>query len=187
LVEACLHLANIFYLASFLGRDMLVLRALTCAGLTLGILFFSCQTSPMYGPTAWHLVFLGINIVQIRRIVLERRDLKLTEEQGKVAEATFAAMSQEELVTLLTHVMYRGPVRPRDIIKVCHENLTPEERALRDIAFSRLSRDEVTNLLTRKLWTFLKGLNPVRWRSRNGARMSSALAGSSKSLQESAH
>jgi hypothetical protein len=160
---------------------MLVLRSLTCAGLTLGILFFTCQTSPMYGPTAWHLVFLGINCVQIRRIVLERRDLRLSEEQAKVAAATFAAMTQEELVTLLTHVMHRGPVQPRDLVKVCHEKLTPEERALRDIAFSRLSRDELTNLLTRKLWTFLKRWNPVRWRGQRGADLSNGLVGSSKS------
>jgi Popeye-like protein len=179
-VEACLHVANIFYLASFLGRDMLVLRSLTCAGLSLGILFFSCQTTPMYGPTAWHLVFLGINCVQIRRIVLERRDLKLTEEQAKVAATTFAAMTQEELVTLLTHVMHRGPVLPRDLVKVCHEKLTPEERALRDIAIRRLSRDEITNLLTRKLWTFLKKLNPVRWRGQRNARLAATLDGPSK-------
>jgi hypothetical protein len=71
-------------------------------------------------------------------------------------------------------------VRPRDLVKVCHEKLTPEERALRDIAIRRLSRDEITNLLTRKLWTFLKRLNPVRWRGQRNALLSPALDESSK-------
>src|SRR3954447_8637030 len=89
LVELCLHLANLFYLASFLGRDMLWLRALTCVGLGLGIVFFGCQATPMYGPMAWHIVFLVINGMQIRRLVQERRRLCLTEEQRRVGEATF--------------------------------------------------------------------------------------------------
>ena len=34
----------------------------------------------------------------------------------------------------------------------------------RDIAFSRLSRNEILNLLTRRMWTSLSRLNPANWR-----------------------
>jgi hypothetical protein len=164
LVDFCLHLANVLYLLSFLRRDMLWLRALTCAGLALGIVFFSCQPTPLYGPTAWHVVFLGINGVQIWRLVRERRQLMLTEEQERVAEAAFCGLSREELVTLLARAMYRDPTSLRDISASCRQQLTAEERALRDIAFNRLSRREITNLLTRKLWGSLKRLSPAHWR-----------------------
>ena len=68
LVELCIHLANAFYLVSFLGRDILWLRALTCCGLALGIVFFTCQQTPMYGPTMWHVIFLFINGFMIWRL-----------------------------------------------------------------------------------------------------------------------
>src|SRR4051812_9627380 len=146
LVEFCLHLANGLYLLSFLARDMLWLRALTCAGLALGVVFFSCQPTPLYGPTAWHVVFLAINGLQIWRLVLERRELTLSAEQERVGEATFHGLSREELLTLLTRAVCEEPDRLRDVRRACRHELTAEERALRDIAFSRLSRGELLNL-----------------------------------------
>ncbi len=169
MVELCLHIANILYLLSFLGRDMLCLRVLTCAGLSLGILFFSCQATPMYGPTAWHVLFLAINSIQIRRLLVERRRLMLSKEQERVADATFHDLSREELVTLLTRAMSKKPANLSDIPQICHQQLSAEEQALRDIAFNRLSRAELTNLLTRRMWNSLKRLNPIRWRRRNSA------------------
>lgn len=167
MVEFCLHLANVLYLLSFLRRDMLWLRALTCGGLVLGIIFFSCQPTPLYGPTAWHVVFLLINGVQIIRLVRERQELSLTPEQERVATAAFAGLSRDDLVTLLTRAMCRDPATLRDLPAACREQLTPEERVLRDIAFRRLSRREITNLLTRKLWDTLLRWRPARWRAKD--------------------
>ena len=164
LVELCIHLANLLYLLSFLGRDMLWLRALTCVGLALGIVFFTCQPMPLYGPTIWHAAFLVINGAQIWRLVQERRQLMLTEEQEKVGEATFHDLSREELLTLLTRVMCENPGGLRDVYRICHQPLSQEERVLRDIAFSRLTRKELLNLLTRRLWNSLTRRGPARWR-----------------------
>lgn len=71
--DACIHIANLFYLASFAGKDMLRLRVLTCCGLIFGIVFFTtCQDDPMYGPTFWHFVFLAINLYRIVCLLRER-------------------------------------------------------------------------------------------------------------------
>ena len=161
MIELCLHVANIFYLVSFLGRDMLWLRALTCCGLLMGIVFFACQPLPMYGPTAWHIVFLVINGVQIRRLVLERRRLRLTHRQERFGATTFHDLSREELLDLLTHVTYEGTTGLPDVRQICLQPLTRDERVLRDLAFSRLSRNELLNLLTRRVWNSLQRRRPA--------------------------
>jgi hypothetical protein len=171
LAELCIHIANVFYLASFLLRDMLWLRILTCFGMVLGIVFFTCQPMPLYGPTIWHLVFLAINAFQIRRLVLDRRQLRLTEEQERFGAAAFEGLSREELLTLLTRVTCREPQELHHIPQLCQQPLAADERVLRDVAFSRLSRSELLNLLTRRFWNSLRirRRRPARWwRRRRG-------------------
>lgn len=163
MVELCIHIANVFYLTSFLVRDMLRLRALTCVGLVLGIAFFTCQTTPLYGPTIWHVVFLVINGVQIWRLVLERRQLRLTAEQERFSAAAFRDLSRDELLTLLTHVLHEEPERLPDIGRICHRPLSGDERVLRDLALSHLTRAELLNLVTRRFWNSFKRRNPARW------------------------
>jgi Popeye protein conserved region len=162
-VEVCIHIANGFYLMSFLVRDMLPLRLLTCAGLVLGIAFFTCRATPLYGPTLWHVVFLLINGVQIRRLVRERRQLRLTAEQERFSAAAFGDLSREELLTLLTHVLHEEPARLREIGPISHRPLSEDERVLRDVALGHLTRAELVNLLTRRFWNSVKRRNPVRW------------------------
>jgi hypothetical protein len=171
LVDLCIHVANVLYLISFLGRDMLWLRILTCGGLLLGVVFFSCQAAPMYGPTAWHVLFLGINLYQIRRLILDRRRLMLTRKQERIAEATFQDLSRDELLNLLTRVMSQTaelPRSPQDIHQASQQPLTKQEGVLRDIAFSHLSRGDLLNLLTRKMWNAIVRLKPFG-RNRGGA------------------
>jgi hypothetical protein len=163
LIELCIHISNVFYLASFLGRDMLWLRILTVCGLVLGVVFFSCQTAPLYGPIIWQSVFIAINLYQIRRLVIERRLVRLNERQALIAQAAFDKLSRDELLNLLTRAMTAGEI-PIKHVGERNAVLNPEERVFRDIAFSRLSRGEILNLLTRRMWASLSRLNPVRWR-----------------------
>jgi hypothetical protein len=168
LVTFCIHLANVVYLFSFLVRDILWLRSLTCVGMVLGIVFFACQPTPLYGPTFWHVVFLVINGFQIWRLVLERRQLMLTKEQERFCEATFQGLSREELLTLLTRAMGEKPERLQDIDKIGTVQLSKDEQILRNLAFSHLSRQELLNLLTRRFWNSIKRRYPARWKRRSG-------------------
>jgi hypothetical protein len=167
-VEACIHIANLLYLASFLGRDMLWLRAFTCAGLILGLVFFTCQPAPMYGPAFWHVAFLFINGYQILALVRERRALALTEEQERLGLAALAHLSREEMLDLLTRAVHAKPGTLRELEQASAQPLTPEERALRDIAFRRLSNRELLNLVVRRLWNVISLANPTRWRRGRG-------------------
>ena len=166
MVELCIHAANLLYLGSFLCRDMLWLRVLTCGGMVLGVIFFTCQPAPMYGPTVWHFVFLGINAYQIGRLIRDRRQLTLTPEQATAGEALFGQLSREELLSLLTRAMCENPNRIRAYSDTGRAPLTDEQRALRDIALSRLSREELLNLLTRRVWNSVMLFSPQRRRRR---------------------
>ena len=167
MVELCIHVANVLYLLSFLARDMLWLRILTCLGLVLGVVFFTCQPAPMYGPTIWHLVFLGINFVQIRRLVLERRRLMLPPGVEQAAEAACKDLTHDQLLTLLTRAMWSHPGTLRDVTKVIGKPLTKEEEVVRDLALCRLSRKEMLNLLTGDVGNANNGGTanaPAQWR-----------------------
>ena len=135
---------------------------LTCAGLVMGLVFFTCSPLPLYGPAVWHVVFLIINLVQIQRLVVERRRLRLSEEKERVGEAVFQDLPRDEILTLLTRLMCHNAAQLQALVQTSRQALTPEERALRDIAFSRLSRKELVNLLTRRLWDALRRRNPLR-------------------------
>lgn len=114
MTETCIHVANVVYLASFLVRDILWLRSLTCLGLVFGLLFFTCRTEPLYGPAVWHVAFLVINVVQIRRLVLERRALILTENERVVRAVAFDHLSRDEMLNLLTHAAWVAPPKDPD-------------------------------------------------------------------------
>jgi hypothetical protein len=164
LVELCIHLANILYLVSFLTRDMMWLRILTCCGLVLGVVFFTCQPAPMYGPTVWHLTFLLINGVQIRRLVIERRRLNLSKERERLAQEAFKDLSRDEMLNLLTRAMCAQAERLPDLRQAARQPLSEDEQVVRDIAFRGLSKKELVNLLTRRLWYTLRWVNPTHWR-----------------------
>jgi hypothetical protein len=164
LIELCCHAANVLYLLSYLVRDMLWLRLLTCAGLTLGVIFFAFQPTPYYGPSTWHVCFLVINGYQIWRLVRERRKQMLSAKQEKVGGAVFQDLSRDELLTLLSHVMCKTPEGRPDIQAICGQPLNKEEQILRDLAFSRLSRGELLNLLTRRMWNSIIRLKPAGWK-----------------------
>ena len=94
MTDYCIHIANLFYLASFAARDILWLRFLTCFGLVFGIVFFNtCHSDPMYGPMFWHFVFLGINAYRIVALMRDR-GWSLTNHNAKSvdAETTAAAV-----------------------------------------------------------------------------------------------
>ena len=171
----CIHAANVLYLVSFLTRDIMWLRILTCGGLVLGVVFFTCQPVPLYGPTVWHVVFLGINVVQVRRLVQERRRLKLSEERERVAREAFRDLSRDEMLNLLTRAMCAQAEKLPDLRQAAREALSEDEAVVRDIAFRGLSNKELLNLLTRRLWSSLWWVNPTRWRARRHGAAAAAM------------
>lgn len=152
MTEYCIHIANLFYLASFLHRDILWLRVLTCVGLAFGVIFFTSCTTPMYGPAGWHIVFLLINFYQIYRLTQERRVTDLTASKVRISSYATADLSREKLINVLAQDISGKVDRRRDLDSISQEELDEEARVLKQLALERLSRREIVNLLTRRMW-----------------------------------
>jgi hypothetical protein len=150
--DVCIHVANVLYLASYLCRDILWLRVLTCAGLGFGIAFFCSRTEAMFTPAAWMGVFLVVNLIQIGFILRERQAMRLSPEQIEAGRALLERLGRQDMLNVLTKSVCEGDrslalLEPDDALE-----LTSEQRIMRDLAFDRLSDQELMNLIIRRFW-----------------------------------
>ena len=72
MMEALVYAANILYLCSYLVRDILHLRLLTIVAACCLVAYFYNQAQPMMTVVGWNLFFVGLNAVQLARIVRDR-------------------------------------------------------------------------------------------------------------------
>lgn len=154
-VESCIHIANLFYLGSYLCRDILWLRVWTCCGLAFGIVFFCAQSQAMFAPASWMGLFLLVNVVQMIRLSRERRNLRLTPRQERFATATLGRLSRDQLLNILTKSICEGTSEPALLERPGEIELTAEQQVVRQMAFERLSDGELINLIVRRFWRSL--------------------------------
>jgi hypothetical protein len=72
-MEILLNLANVLYVLAYFTMDMLRLRLLTITAATCLAVYFFAQPEPMLNVVAWNLFFIGLNVSQIARLMIERR------------------------------------------------------------------------------------------------------------------
>jgi hypothetical protein len=105
------HAANLLFLGMYLVRDILWLRVIAVlAGVTLypyqvwitphGL----WNTHPLSAaaPLLWNTLFNVINIVQLKRLIVERRPVRLSASERALYEAVFARLSPREFLRLLS-------------------------------------------------------------------------------------
>lgn len=94
------HAANVCFLLAYLVRDILKLRILTfVAGLFL-LVFHLVLEPPAWGFVAWDLLFSAIQIVQIKRLIDERRPVALSEDERAVHRLAFRSLLPREVKRL---------------------------------------------------------------------------------------
>jgi len=96
-----IHLANSLILCSFLARDILWLRALSVMAGGCLITFYLTSPSPLMAAVGWNLVFIGINLVQIVRLIIERRPVQLSEAEGRLRQLLFLSLSPRDVRRLV--------------------------------------------------------------------------------------
>lgn len=152
LADACIHVANLFYVASYLSRDILWLRFWTCCGLAFSIVFFCVQSQAMFAPATWMVVFLAVNVLQIGRVVNERRHMKLTPRQERIGARMLEHLSRDEMLNILTKSMCENRTEVAMIERADRITLDADQRIVRSLAFEHLSNAELLNLIVRRFW-----------------------------------
>jgi len=72
-MDILINAANVLYVIAYFTMDMLRLRVLTVTAATCLAVYFYCQPVPMLNVVAWNLFFIGLNLVQIWRMLLAKR------------------------------------------------------------------------------------------------------------------
>ncbi|MCA9188540.1 MAG: cyclic nucleotide-binding domain-containing protein, partial [Planctomycetales bacterium] len=124
-----LNTANVLYLICYMVKDVLMLRILAVvAMLALIPYYYLCGTTPMYGPIAWNVVFMAVNIVWIVLILIERRPPRLSEDERKLYEMVFRnACSERDMLRLLREGRW-CEAEPRQLLVT--QGTTPEQLIL---------------------------------------------------------
>lgn len=154
--DTCIHIANVLYLSSYLCRDILWLRAFTCAGLVFGIVFFCSQTQAMFAPASWMMLFLAVNLYQMVRTILARRGNQLSPEQQEIAQLLCERLSRDDMLNVLAKSMCRSSRASSLLEKHEAVRLNQEERFVRETAFEKLSDHDLVNLLVRRFWSSIR-------------------------------
>jgi hypothetical protein len=81
-----IHVANVLLLAAYSVR-ILWLRIFAVASSLAAIPYFLFQPTPLWAAFGWSVLFTAINMFQCWRIFLERRPVKLTDEEEEVRAA----------------------------------------------------------------------------------------------------
>ena len=89
-MEALIYAANMLYLFSYLVRDILHLRLLTIVAACLLVAYFYNQAEPLITVVCWNLFFVGLNVLQLTRILWDRYRTR-TKVQQQSAESTVHA------------------------------------------------------------------------------------------------
>ena len=100
-MEYLIHIANVLYLFSYSMRDILWLRVLTVAAACFLLPYFYYRPDPLYPAIFWNLVFMTLNVYWICRLLLERRPVKLSDDEQQLCQIAFRTLTPREMKKIL--------------------------------------------------------------------------------------
>ena len=107
-----LNLSFTILLIAFLAKDIVWLRILTISGNLIAIpYYFSYFENPLWNPMAWIGVYTLINIVMLFLLYLERRPVKLTDQEKEIYELSFRSIPPRVFKNLINQANWEhlGP------------------------------------------------------------------------------
>jgi hypothetical protein len=79
------HIGALLYLAGFLFRDQILLRAFVMGGDFVYIMYFYfAPAMPLWGGVFWSVVLVLVNASMILKLLAERRDFAMSEEERRL-------------------------------------------------------------------------------------------------------
>jgi CRP-like cAMP-binding protein len=100
-VEYLVHFSNVLLLVSYSVRDILWLRWFAVAAAIANLPYYLAQTTVLWPPVIWGVVFMLINLFQIARIYFERRPVVLSADEQRLYDLGFHVLRPREFVSLL--------------------------------------------------------------------------------------
>ena len=97
-----LHAANVLLLVAYSVRDILWLRLFAVISALIAIPYFALQPAPLWVPIGWSSVFAAINLFQSWRLFVERRPVKLTQEEEEVRRLAFEDLPPRKVLQVLS-------------------------------------------------------------------------------------
>ena len=98
-MDVLIHVANVLFLLSYSVRDILALRVLTVVAVVSLLPYYAAND--LYPPIWWNTVFVGINLYQLYRLLLERRPVTLTLDQQRLYRMGFDRLTPRDFLRLL--------------------------------------------------------------------------------------
>ncbi|MCA9176506.1 MAG: cyclic nucleotide-binding domain-containing protein [Planctomycetales bacterium] len=102
-----LHVANVLYFFSYSVRDILWLRALTVAGMTLCLPYYGMRATPEWPPIFWHVVFIAVNLFQIGWLLKERMPIELNVDEAMLHVGPLRMMSPQQVRKIVRQGVWR--------------------------------------------------------------------------------
>lgn len=96
-----IHVANVLLLISFLVADIVWLRLLNVAAGVAFIAFLSASPPISWAGIGWNALFLSINVVQIYRLFMERRPVRLSPRELELHALAFRTLTPREFLRVL--------------------------------------------------------------------------------------
>ena len=107
--DGLLHLAYFLSACSFYFRDILLLRALAVGSSLVGVAYQFLQAGePSWTVVLWLSLFTLINASRIIGLWVERRRVKLSEEELELFEVVFSKFTKVEFMKLLRIGQWRN-------------------------------------------------------------------------------
>ena len=95
------HLSYVLIAISYWMTNIFWLRVVAVIGLSLEILYFALSGGDLRAGIGWDLVFIGINLYQIYRLVRDRLSLRLPEADRDLLRSVFTGLDDTQIARLL--------------------------------------------------------------------------------------
>ncbi len=109
---ALFFFANILFCLAYMVRDMAYLRAITILAASSTLPYFYFQTTPLYSAMGWQIAFIVINAFNLTALLLQRRPIKLNEQEKWLQQTTLRLLKPRKMRRLLqlaqTHDIDKG-------------------------------------------------------------------------------
>src|SRR5439155_26421348 len=104
-----IHAGNVLLLVAYSVRDILWLRLFAVGAALISIPYFVLQPTMLWAPVSWTVVLAAINLVQSRRLFIERRPVKLTPEEAEVRRLVFRDLPPRNVLQVLSTASWTSP------------------------------------------------------------------------------